>query len=80
MAKRRSRMDFEYSEKVHGLREELMRFMDEHVYPNEKTFHEQLEASEDRWQTPPIMDELRRRPSRPGSGICSCPTPTSARD
>ena len=31
-------MNFDYSEKVQELREELMQFMDEHVYPNEKTY------------------------------------------
>jgi len=41
-------MNFDYSEKVQELREELMQFMDEHVYPNEKTFHEQLNAAESR--------------------------------
>jgi hypothetical protein len=30
-------MDFDYSEKVQQLREELMQFMDEHVYPQSAT-------------------------------------------
>jgi acyl-CoA dehydrogenase len=54
-------MDFDYSEKVQGLREELMGFMDEHVYPNEKTYHEQVETGGDRWGTPPIMEELKEK-------------------
>src|SRR5215204_350118 len=54
-------MNFDYSEKVQELREELMQFMDEHVYPNEKTFHEQLNAAESRWNVPPIMEELKEK-------------------
>jgi acyl-CoA dehydrogenase len=59
-------MDFDYSEKVQGLREELMGFMDEHVYPNEKTYHEQVETGGDRWSTPPIMEELKEKAKSAG--------------
>ena len=54
-------MNFDHTEKVLGLRGQLEAFMDEHVYPNENTFHDQVEASEDRWSTPPIMEELKER-------------------
>jgi acyl-CoA dehydrogenase len=54
-------VNFDYSEKVQRLRERLEAFMEEHVYPNEKTFHEQVEAGEDRWNTPPIMEELKEQ-------------------
>ena len=59
-------MNFDYSEKVQGLREELMGFMDEHVYPNEKTYHEQVETGGDRWSTPPIMEELKEKAKSAG--------------
>ena len=52
-------MNFDHTEKVLELREQLERFMDEFVYPNEKTCHEQVESSEDRWSTPPVMEELK---------------------
>ena len=52
-------MNFDHTEKVLELRGQLEGFMDEFVYPNEKTFHEQVESSEDRWSTPPIMEELK---------------------
>ena len=52
---------FEYSERTRDLKERLEAFMDEYVYPNEKTFHEQLEAADDRWSTPPIIEELKER-------------------
>ena len=52
---------FEYSEKTLELREHLEAFMDEFVYPNERTFQEQVEAGEDRWSTPPLMEELKEK-------------------
>lgn len=54
-------MNFEYSDKVEKLRAHLEGFMDEHIYPNESTFREQLEAAEDRWSIPPIMEELKAK-------------------
>src|SRR5215213_10175245 len=33
--------------------------MDELVYPNEATFHEQLQAAGSRWSVPPIVEELK---------------------
>jgi acyl-CoA dehydrogenase len=53
-------MDFDYSEKVQRLRARLEGFMDEFVYPNEKTYHEQHEAAENRWTIPPIMEDLKK--------------------
>ena len=35
-------MNFEYSQKVQELQKRLSAFMDEHIYPNEKTFYEQI--------------------------------------
>ena len=53
-------MDFSYSEKVEKLRAKLLAFMDEHVYPNEKVYAEQLDAQADRWSSwPPIIEELK---------------------
>jgi acyl-CoA dehydrogenase len=54
-------MDFYYSEKVQKLRAELEEFMAEHVYPNEKTYQDQLAEAESRWSIPPIMEELKDR-------------------
>jgi acyl-CoA dehydrogenase len=53
-------MNFDYSEKTQKLRVRLEAFMYELVYPNEKTYQEQLEAAEDRWTVPPIMEELKK--------------------
>jgi acyl-CoA dehydrogenase len=52
-------LNFDYSEKVQKLVSRLESFMDEHVYPNERVFEEQLVAAESRWMVPPIMEELK---------------------
>jgi len=52
-------LNFDHSEKVLALRARLEAFMDEHVYPNEKTYAEQLNSAEDRWTIPPVMEELK---------------------
>jgi acyl-CoA dehydrogenase len=52
-------VDFDYPEKVQRLMARLEAFMDEFVYPNEKTYKEQHEAAEDRWTIPPIVEELK---------------------
>jgi acyl-CoA dehydrogenase len=54
-------MDFEPSEKVRQLETQIQRFMDEHVYPSEKTVHDQIEASGDPHHEPAILKELRAK-------------------
>ena len=51
-------MDFEYSDKVKALQQRLGAFMDEHVYPNEKTFYQQIEQG-NRWEPTAIIEELK---------------------
>ena len=58
-------MNFDFSERIEQLRSQLMAFMDEHVYPNEKVFIEQLEAG-DRWNTPPVMEEMKAKAKKAG--------------
>ena len=53
-------MHFEFSDKVKELQKRVLAFMDEHVYPNEKTFAEQI-AEGDRWQPVPIIEELKSK-------------------
>ena len=59
-------MDFYYSDKVLELKSQLEAFMDENIYPNEKTFEEQLAAAESRWTVPPIMGELKAKAKSEG--------------
>ncbi len=53
-------MQFEHSPKVKDLQRRLTAFMEEHVYPNEKTCHDQTESG-DRWQPAPIIDQLKAK-------------------
>lgn len=50
-------MDFEYSDKVNDLLEQVRSFMDEFIYPNEERFHKEIEQN--RWSTPPLLEELK---------------------
>lgn len=59
-------MYFEHSDKVKKLQEKLTNFMEEYIYPNEQVYLEQLEESEDRWDTPPIMEELKAKAKEEG--------------
>jgi len=51
-------MRFEHSAKALDLQRRLTAFMDEHVYPNEATFHRQI-ADGDRWQPTSIVEEIK---------------------
>jgi acyl-CoA dehydrogenase len=35
--------------------------MDEHVYPNEHLYHQQIDEAPSRWQVPPIMEQLKEK-------------------
>lgn len=59
-------MEFEYSARTKTYMERLLRFMDEHVYPNEQTFVDQLNAQPTRWQVPPILEALKITARRDG--------------
>jgi acyl-CoA dehydrogenase len=61
-------MDFAYDARTEELREQLLTFMDEHVYPNEKRFHEELDSLEDPWDwtSAPVMQRLRERGKQTG--------------
>ena len=72
-------MDFEPSDKVKRLEARLRAFMEAEIYPAEKIFERQMAQASDRWQVPPIMEELKRRRAPPGCGTCSCPRANTAR-
>ena len=54
-------MNFELSDQSKVIEEQLRRFMDEYVYPNEMAYFEQMHEAEDENADPPIMLELRKR-------------------
>jgi acyl-CoA dehydrogenase len=58
-------MDFAYSEKVQKLQARLNAFMEQHIYPNEKTFNAQV-AEGDRWQPTRIVEELKKKARQDG--------------
>ena len=58
-------MDFEYSAKTKDLLKRLNAFMDEHVYPNEKRFHDEV-AAVDRWQPTKVVEELKAKAKAAG--------------
>jgi len=51
-------MHFAYTPKVEELRQRLTAFMDEHVYPNEPLYWDQVNTG-DRWKTIPILEQLK---------------------
>jgi alkylation response protein AidB-like acyl-CoA dehydrogenase len=55
-------MDFEFSDKTKELMARLQRFMDQHIYPNEKTYEAQMaafRAQGNPWQVPQILEDLK---------------------
>jgi acyl-CoA dehydrogenase len=55
-------MDFDYSDRCQDLRERLLAFMDEHIYPNEKAFKAEVDANGlkgDRWVPTELVERLK---------------------
>lgn len=50
-------MNFEFSEKVKDLQRRLQAFLDEHIYPNEQRFYDEIERN--RWSPTRIIEELK---------------------
>ncbi len=59
-------MDFSFSPRTQELREELLAFMDEHVYPAEPIYSQQIRDAGDRQFHPPVMEELKAEAKRRG--------------
>jgi acyl-CoA dehydrogenase len=53
-------VDFEHSPRSRELQEKLLEFMDEHVYPNERVYSEQLFSQSDVHSEPPVMQQLKK--------------------
>jgi acyl-CoA dehydrogenase len=57
-------MDFAYSPKVVALQQRVQAFMDEHIYPNEARYHDEVEANRQRgnpWQPTQVMEALKAK-------------------
>jgi acyl-CoA dehydrogenase len=48
---------FEFSDKVKDLQRRVQAFMDEHIYPNERRFQDDIERN--RWQPTKVIEELK---------------------
>ncbi|MFR9754201.1 acyl-CoA dehydrogenase family protein [Streptomyces sp. TR06-5] len=59
-------MDFAFDRRTEELRQRLLHFMDEHVYPSEPVAQEQRQALESPWQTTPVLEELKGKARRQG--------------
>ncbi|MBV9915326.1 MAG: acyl-CoA dehydrogenase family protein [Solirubrobacterales bacterium] len=59
-------MDFELTDRCQELRERLLEFMVDHVYPAEPVYREQVAASGDPHFDPPVMEELKDEARRRG--------------
>jgi acyl-CoA dehydrogenase len=52
-------MDFEFSARTKDLQRRLQAFMDEHVYPNERRYEEEVQKN--RWSPAKVIEELKAK-------------------
>jgi acyl-CoA dehydrogenase len=69
-------MDFDHSAKVKELQARLSAFMDQHIYPDEQRFYDEI-AEGDRWQPTKIIEELK--PKAKAAGLWNLFLPASER-
>ena len=73
-------MNFDYSDKVKGMQARLLAFMDEHIYPNEQRFHDEIAANRAKgnaWIPTQIVEELK--PKARAAGLWNLFLPHSKR-
>lgn len=51
---------------IQTLNELLLKFTNEHIYPNEATYHAQLNSLADLFSTVPLMEELKEKAKAAG--------------
>ena len=66
-------MHFEFSAKVRDLQRRLQDFMDQHIYPHEQRFSEEI--ARDRWSPTRVVEELK--PKARGAGLWNLFLPES---
>ncbi len=59
-------MLFDYSDKSHNFQLKLQHFMEQHVYPNEAAYAQQLQQAQNRFAALALMDELRQKAREAG--------------
>jgi acyl-CoA dehydrogenase len=73
-------MNFDYSPKVAQMRERLLAFFDEHIYPNERRYLEEVEANRragNPWVPTQVIEELK--PKARAAGLWNLFLPKSSR-
>lgn len=73
-------MDFDYTPKVKALQARLLAFMDEHIYPNERRFFEEIAANRAKgnaWVPTTLIEELK--PKARAAGLWNLFLPHSPR-
>ena len=74
-------MEFEYSDRCKELQGKLLRFMDEHIYPNEQAYKEEVDRNGlekgNRWIATKIIEDLK--PKAREQGLWNLFLPKSAR-
>ena len=73
-------MDFAYSKKVEDLRARLLSFMEEHIYPNEQIFYEEIASNRkngNAWIPTQIIEDLK--PKAQSAGLWNLFLPRSTR-
>jgi len=73
-------MNFDYTDKVKGLQARLLAFMDEHIYPNEKRFYNEIatnRANGNAWIPTQLVEELK--PKARAAGLWNLFLPRSPR-
>lgn len=73
-------MNFDYSPKVEQMRERLLAFFDEHIYPNEKRYHDEIAANRaagNAWIPTKVIEELK--PKARAAGLWNLFLPRSVR-
>ena len=54
-------MDFDTSNKVRDIATRLTEFMRQHVYPSEPLFRDHMAETNNRWMTPPLVEDLKAK-------------------
>lgn len=57
---------YTFSDKSQQLQRKLSAFMDEHIYPNEQAYADQLHNADNRFAPVPLMDELKEKAKAAG--------------
>lgn len=68
-------MDFEPSAKVAELCARVQDFMEIHVLPQEHTFARQVQAADNKWTTPPVLEALKQKAREAGLWNLFLPDP-----